>query len=86
MAAPTSIATRLFKLANGGPSTHGSLPIIRRVLTLGRLVSCGKARKLVGFRSVKHESHRLSRSPSVLLLCGNDPKRFGRNGERAVTT
>ena len=24
MAAPTSIATRLFKLANGGPSTHGS--------------------------------------------------------------
>lgn len=23
MAAPTSIATRLFKLANGGPSTHG---------------------------------------------------------------
>jgi hypothetical protein len=29
MAAPTSIATRLFKLANGGPSTHGSLmPLI----------------------------------------------------------
>jgi hypothetical protein len=31
MAAPTSIATRLFKLANGGPSTHGSsLPWIGR--------------------------------------------------------
>jgi hypothetical protein len=26
MAAPTSIATPLFKLANGGPSTHGSSP------------------------------------------------------------
>ena len=33
MAAPTSIATQLFKLANGGPSTHGSAsnrPILDR--------------------------------------------------------